>query len=112
MSLSSRSSARLGGVVNAHVYSCAYVCVCIIHCICVFVYIYVLFFEMSVACTSEQVFWAPVHVQVYTLYRCFFDINVHMCDTLAAGVHIYVYAYLCVYACISTQMRMCVYDVS
>jgi len=57
-------------------------------------------------------FWAPVHVQVYTLYRCFFDINVHICDKLAAGVHMYVYAYICVYACICIWMRMCVYDIS
>jgi len=61
---------------------------------------------MIVAWTLEQVFWAPVHVQVYTLYRCLFDINVHICDTLAAGVHIYVYGCIGAHACIFIWMRI------
>jgi len=40
LSLSSRSSACLNGVIDAHVYSCGLVCVCI----CVYVYVYVHFF--------------------------------------------------------------------
>ena len=57
-------------------YAYAYVCTYIYMCI---------FFAVSVACTLEQLFWALVHVQTYTLYRCLLDINVHVCETLAAG---------------------------
>jgi len=76
LSLSSCSAACLGGVMTAHVYSCAYVCVCI----CVFVYIYVLFFAICVACTCGQVFWAPLHVQVYT-YTDVFSITTYTSAT-------------------------------
>jgi len=61
---------------------------------------------MSVACTLEQVFWAPVHVQLYALYRCSFDINVHICDTFAAG-----FAHMCIsiYVCRCMHMYMDAY---
>jgi len=53
--------ACLSSVIDAHVYSCAYVCVCICVCVCMYVH----FFAVGVACTLEQVFWAPVHMQLY-----------------------------------------------
>ena len=101
MSLSSCYSACLDGVIDAHVYSCGYVCVCI----CVYVYMYVHFFVVSVACTL-QVFRAPVHVQLYALYRGSFDINVHICDTFAAGC---AHMYTCIYMCICMHMYMDAY---
>jgi len=71
-------------------------------CMCAWcIYICAFFFAVSVACTLELVFWAPVHVQVYTLYRCFFDINVHICDTLAAGC-----APMCICICLCVCMHM------
>ena len=82
--------------IRVHVYTRVYVCVtkflfiCIRMHMCECTYIYVHFFAVSVACTVEQVFWAPVHVQLYALYRWSFDINVHNFDTFAAGsAHMY-----------------------
>jgi len=74
----------------AYAYVCMYTEVCIL-------------FVVSVACTLEQVFWAPVHVQLYALFRCSFDINVHICDTFAAGC-----AHMCrfIYMCICMHMYM------
>jgi len=64
---------------------------------CVHVHICVHFFAVGVACTLEQVFWAPVHVQLYVLYRCSFDINVHIFDTFAAGcAHMCIWIYMCI----------------
>jgi len=57
-------------------YAYAYVCMYMYMCI---------FFAVTVACTLKHVFWGLVRVQMYTLYRCLLDINVHICDTLAAG---------------------------
>ena len=84
-------------LVWAHMYAYAYVCM----------YIYVwIFFAVSAACTLEQVFWALVHVQTYTLYRCLLDINVHICDTLAAeSAHMF----MCIYTCILMHMYMDTY---
>jgi len=86
--------------IRVHMYAYAHVCKCIYMC---------MFFALSVVCTSEQVFCAPVHVQVYTFSRCFFNINVHICNTLAAGcaymyVHIYVYMHAYVYGCVCASM--------
>jgi len=88
--------------VCVHMYAYAYVCMYIYMCI---------FFAVSVACTLEQVFWALVHVQTYTLYRCLLDINVHICDTLAAGcahmymcIYIYMYAHAYVYGYVCASM--------
>ena len=85
--------------VYVNVYVCMYIhvymyvlflCICIRMHMCGCTYIYVHFFAVSVACTVEQVFWAPVHVQLYALYRWSFDINVHNFDTFAAGsAHMY-----------------------
>jgi len=72
----------------------------------VYVYIYVHFFAVGVACTLEQVFKAPVHVQLYALYRCSFDINVHNCDTFAAGC---AHVCICIYMCICMHMYMDAY---
>jgi len=89
----SRSAVVPGVLACVHMYSCAYVCVCI----CVYVYIYVHFFAVGVACTLERVFWAPTHVQLYALYRCSFDINVHICNAFAAGcAHVCIYIYMCI----------------
>jgi len=70
-------------------------------CVCMY-YIYVHFFAVSVACTLEQVFWAPVHLQLYALCRCSFDIDVHICDTVtfAAG---------CAHMCICILMCTCMH---
>jgi len=83
--------------VDAHAFSCAYVFLFI------FVYVYICehFLAVSFECTLEQVFCAPVHVQVYTLHRCLFDINVHICYTLAAGC-----AHTCICICICICMHM------
>jgi len=65
---------------------------------------------MSVACTLKQVFWKPENVQVYMLYRCFLDINVHMCVTHSLQgctymrMHIYVYMHAYVYGCVCASM--------
>ena len=40
------------------------------HCIGVHVWVYLYLFVVGVACII-QVSWAPVHMQVYTLYRYF-----------------------------------------
>ena len=96
LSLSSCSSACLDGVIDAHVYSCGCVCVCI--CVCVYIYEHI--FALSVACTLKQVFSASLHVQLYALYRCSFDISVHVCDTFAAG---------CAHICICIIMCMCMH---
>jgi len=85
---------------QCHGCACVFVCICMRMHMCVCIYIYVHFFAVSVACTLGQVFWAPVHVQVYTLYRCLFDINVHICDTLAAG---------CARMCICIHICMCIH---
>jgi len=85
---------------DVHACSCAYVHVCTMY-VCVMHIHMCIFFCVSVACTLELVFWAPVHVQVYTLYRCFFDINVHICDTLAAGC-----APMCICICLCVCMHM------
>ena len=83
--------------VCVHMYAYAYVCM----------YIYVcIFFAVSVACTLEQVFWALVHVQTYTLYRCLLDINVHVCETLAAGC---AHMCMCIYICMLMHMYMDTY---
>jgi len=63
-------------------------------------YTHVIFFALSIACTLEQVFWAPVHVQLYALYGCSFDINAHICNTFAAG---------CAHICICICMCVCMY---
>ena len=64
-------------------------------------YTHVIFFALSIACTLEQVFWAPVHVQLYALYRCSFDINAHICNTFAAGC-----AHMCICICMCVCMHM------
>ena len=95
----------LGSVMNARVYSCAYVCVCM--------YIYVHFFEVSVACTLKQVFWALVHEQRRTLHRRFFKPTYTSASTLAAGcahMCIRIYVCICMHTCI--WMRTCVYDIA
>jgi len=61
---------------------------------------------MSVAYTLEQVFWALVHVQMYTLYRWLLDINVHICDTLAAEC---AHMCMCIYICMLMHMYMDTY---
>jgi len=70
-----------------------------------------IFFAVShgVACILEQVFWALVHMQTYTLNRCLLDIKVHVCDTLAAGcayvyVHIYIYAHAYIHGYVCASM--------
>jgi len=92
-------------------YAYAYVCMYTYMCI---------FFAVSVACTLEQVFWAPVHVQLCTSYRCFLDINIHICDTFAAGcshmcmfnisqsmhIDVTVYMHTYVYGCVCASMMM------
>jgi len=82
----------LGCVMDAHVCSCAYVCTCI----CVYVYMYVPFFAVTVACTFEQVFWAPVHVQVDTLHRCFLTSTYTSATHSLQGVHICVCIFICI----------------
>ena len=83
---------RMGILV--HMYAYAYVCMYIYMCI---------FFAVGVACTLEQVFWAPVHVQLYELYRCFFDNNAFICDTFTAGC---AHMCICIYMCICMHMYM------
>jgi len=61
------------------------------------VYIYVHCFAVSVACNLEQVFWAPVHVQVRTFLRCIFDINTHICEHTRCRVFTYVYVHIYVF---------------
>jgi len=103
LSLSSCSSACLDGVIDAHVY---FLCICMRLHMCVYIYIYAFFFAFSVACTLEQVFWAPVHVQLYTLYRSSFDINIYICDIFAAGC---AHMCICIYMCICVHMHMDAY---
>ena len=77
-------------------------------CVCIYI---CAFFAVSVACTLEQVFWAPVHVQLYVLYRCSFVINIHICNTFAAGcahmcICIYTH-YTCIcYACVCVSTTL------
>jgi len=61
-------------VADAHACFCAYVCVCI----CVYIYIHVHF--LCVVSTLEQVFWALVHVQTYTLEEEMLFIGIQMED--------------------------------
>jgi len=61
---------------------------------------------VDVACTLEQVFWVPVHVQLYALYRCSFDINVHICNTFAAGC---AHMCICIYTCVFLHMYIDAY---
>ena len=94
------SSMRLRACV--HMYTYAYLRMPVYICMCIL-------FAVSVACILEQVFWALVHKQTYTLYRCLLDIKVHVCDTLAAGcayvyVHIYMYAHAYVYRYVCASM--------
>jgi len=86
-------SLRVGWCHDARVYSCAYVCGCMCVCVCIYVH----FFAMSVACTLEQVFWVLVLGQVCMLQRCFFDINVHICEHTRCKLWTYVYMHKCVY---------------
>ena len=72
--------------------------------VCMYIHIYVHFFAVNVACTLELVFWAPVHL--YTLYRCSFDITVHICDTFAAGC---AHMCICIYMCICMHVYMDAY---
>jgi len=74
-----------------------------------------IFFAVNVACTLDQVFWALVHVQTYTLYRCLLDIkliwfNVHICDTLVAGcAHMCLcifYICMLMHMCMDTHVRL------
>jgi len=54
-----------------------------------------------------------VHVQAHALFRCLFDINLHICHTLAAGcAHMCICIYIYVCACICIWKRMCVYDLA
>ena len=85
--------------IRVHMYAYAYVCKCI-H-MCIFFCI-----ECCMHLGTWQVFCAPVHVQVYQFNRCFFNINVHICDTLAAGC---AYMYVHVYMCIRMHMYMDAY---
>jgi len=79
--------------VYVHMYAYAYVCMYIYMCI---------FFALSVACTLEPVFWALVHVQqMYTVYMCLLDFNVHICDTLAAEC---ARMCMCIYICMLVHM--------
>jgi len=99
-------------------YSCAYICVCIF----VYVYSYVHFLAVNVACTLEQVFWAPVHVQLYAFIQMFlWHQRTHLqhirCRLCACGyMHIYVYMHAHVYGCVCTSMilfdasRCCCWD--
>jgi len=77
----------------------AYACVCMYIQMCIF-------FAVGVVCTLEQVFWARVHVQLYALYRCSFDINVHICNTFAAGC---AHMCICIYMCTCMHMYMDAY---
>jgi len=83
--------------VYVHMYAYAYVCM--------YTYLCILF-AVSVACTLEQVFWALVHVQTYTLYRYLLDFKVHICDTLAAGC---AHMCMCIYICMRMHMYMDTY---
>jgi len=90
--------------VRVHIYACA--CVCVYICFCIF-------FVVSVACTLEQVFWAPMHGQVFTLHRCFFDTTVHICEYTRCRLctyvylHIYVYMHAYVYGYVYASMILC-----
>ena len=87
---------------GVHMYAYAYV----------YRYIYVcIFFAVSVTCTL-QVFWALVHGRVCMLHRCVFTPTYTSATHSLQVVHICVYVYMCVNACICTWMRMCVYDIA
>jgi len=73
---------------------------------CVCIYICTLFFAVGVASTLEQVFWAPVHVHLYALYRCSCDINVHIFNTFTACC---AHMCICMYMCICMHMYMDAY---
>jgi len=88
------------------------VCICMHMHMCVSIYIYVHVFAVSVACTLEQVFWALVHGQVCTLYRCVFTPTYTSATHSLQVVYICIYLCICVYPCIFIWMRMCVYDIA
>jgi len=97
-------------VVQCHWCACVPVFVCIfmrMHmCVCIYMCI---FSAVSVVSTFEEVFWALVHVQTYTLYRCLLDINVHrdwVCDTLAVEC---AHMCMCIYICMLMHMYMDTY---
>ena len=73
------------------------------------VYIYVHFFCSESYMHLTSVVGTSAWVGVYIAQVCFYT-NVHICNTLAAGMCICVY--VCVYACICIWMRMCVYDIA
>ena len=69
-------------------------------------------------------FWALVHALVFTLHRCVFYTNVHICEHTRCRLctyvymHIYVYMHAYVYGCVCASMilldtlRRCCYFVS
>jgi len=70
-----------------------------------------IFFAVSVTCTL-QVLWAVAHGRVCMLHRCVFTPTYTSATHSLQVVHIRVYVYKCVYACICIWMRMCVYDIA
>ena len=66
-------------------------------CMNIYIIYMLIFFAMSVVCILEQVFWASVHVQVYTKHRCFcLHQRTHLRHT-RCRVHIFVYMHKCMY---------------
>ena len=83
---------------HAYTYVCRYEYMCI-------------FFAVSVTFTL-QVLWALVHGRVCMLHRCVFTPTYASATRSLKVVHICVWVYMCVYACICIWMRMCVYDIA
>ena len=96
---------------RCHACACVFVCICMRIRMCVGICIYMHFFAVSVTCTL-QVFRALVHGQVCMLHRCIFTPTYTSATPSLQVVHICVYVYMFVYACICIWMRMCVYDIA
>jgi len=82
-----------------------FVCICMRMHMCVCIYICVFFLQWVLRalyrCSRHQCIG-----QVYTLHRCLFDTNVHICDTLAAGS---AHMCICIYICVCVHMYMKAY---
>ena len=98
----------LAGVMDAHVCPCAYACVSI----CMYVYICAFFFcDECCVHFGTGVLGTSACVGMYVT-QVFCDINVHICDTLAAGC---AHMCMCIYVCMCMHMyriRICVYDIA
>jgi len=84
-------------VERCHGCACVFMCICMRMYMCVCMYICAFFCSQCCVHFGTGVLGTSASADVYVAQVFFFDINVHICHTLAAG---------CAHMCIDTYVRL------